>query len=411
MNGEGVAKLDGKVVLIDGAIIGENIEISILSDKGNYAIGKVDNIVSKSPHRITPQCPYFFTCGGCSLQHMDYAEQLHFKKTLVQKTLKKIARQDFSVSDTVPCDHDFGYRNKLSFSVDKKICGFKHEKSDDIIDISYCPLADDQTNKVLEIFRDFMAVYVTDTSPVRNLVIRNIAHQILVGVVTREHIDLSVFYTRLSQEFSSIGLYEIINTRRDSVVISGKINHIAGIKNIKINNFGLTYFVDLIGFHQTNINIQDKLYKKVLEFVSCGDSIINGFSGQGLLSAILSTKAKNVVGIEINKNAHLSAEKLKRDNHISNLQNVLGDFDKEIKKYLHADTVVLDPSKKGCGQSVHEIIGVKNIIYISCNPIALAKDLKILLDDYTVEQIIPFDMFPQTNSVETLVKLKYKEKK
>ena len=204
----------------------------------------------------------------------------------------------------------------------------------------------------------------------------------------------------------------IINTRNDSVVLSGKVYHIGGIKNIKVNNFGLTYFVDLLGFHQTNLEIQNKLYSKVLDYISPNAVVINGFSGQGLLTAIIAQKAKHVIGIEINKSSHASAEQLKKLNDISNMKNICGDFFKHIKTEKNkANTIILDPTKKGCGKNVMtEINGIENIIYISCNPIALSKDLNVLKDDYDIEEVTPFDMFPNTTSVETLVKLKKKVK-
>jgi tRNA/tmRNA/rRNA uracil-C5-methylase (TrmA/RlmC/RlmD family) len=166
-----------------------------------------------------------------------------------------------------------------------------------------------------------------------------------------------------------------------------------------------------LGFHQTNINIQNKLYNKVLEYILPNSKVVNGFSGQGLLSAIVAQKAKLVVGIEINKNSHFSAEKLKKDNKITNLTNICADFNKEISKHIkNTNTIILDPSKKGCGSVVmQKVKGIKNIIYISCNPIALAKDLREL-KDYNIEEVIPFDMFPNTNNVETLVKLTLKGK-
>ena len=148
----------------------------------------------------------------------------------------------------------------------------------------------------------------------------------------------------------------------------------------------------------------------MLEYISPNSKVINGFSGQGLLTAILSNSANNVVGIEINPSSHTSAEKLKKDNSITNITNICGDFFKcfkSIKK--NANTVILDPTKKGCGKNViNEIKGIENIIYISCNPIALSKDLNLLKEDYEIEEITPFDMFPNTINVETLVKLKRK---
>ena len=406
MNGEGVGKIDGKVILINNTLIGEEAEVEIVEDNKNYSIAKCKKIINKSENRQNPPCPYFYECGGCNLQHMIYTEQLNYKTILVKKTLKKVAGIDFSVSNCVACDEILNYRNKSSFNFKNNKCGFYKENSNDIVEIDSCIISSKNINKVYSLFKDFM-LSTNNLQYVKNLVVKDINNQILVGVVAKTELDLTKFYTVLQQNFANIGLYLIVNTRKDSVVLSGKIKHIAGIKEIKVQNFNLTYFVDLLGFHQTNINIQNKLYNKVLEYILPNQKVINGFSGQGLLSAILALKAKQVIGIEINKSSHKSAEKLKKDNHITNLINVCADFNTEIPKHLKdTNTIILDPSKKGCGcQVMKKINGIENIIYISCNPIALAKDLR-LLNNYAIEEIIPFDMFPNTNNVETLVKLK-----
>ena len=405
MNGEGVGKINGKIILVNNALIGEEVEIEIIKDNKNYATAKCVKIVTKSNNRQTPPCPYFNTCGGCSIQHMNYEEQLKFKTTLIKKTLKKVANIDFNVSPSIACDNIFNYRNKASFNFKNKKCGFYIENSNEIVEINNCKISNKNINRVYSLFKDFY-LSTNHEQNVKNLVVRDIENQLLIGVVVSKSFNLMPFYDILTKHFNNIGLFEVVNIRNDSVVLSGKINHIAGIKEIKINNYGLTYYVDLLGFHQTNINIQNKLYNKVLEYILPNTKVVNGFSGQGLLSAIISQKAKHVVGIEINKNSHKSAEKLKKDNNIINLTNIYADFNKEILKHIkNTHTIILDPSKKGCGRQVMEKInGIKNIVYISCNPIALAKDLRVL-KNYEIQEIIPFDMFPNTNSVETLVKL------
>ena len=344
------------------------------------------------------------------MQHMKYDEQLNFKTLLVKKTIKKITGLDLPVQPTIACLNQYEYRNKVSFNFHNKTSGFFQENSKDIVEADKCLLISKNMNKIYEIFKNFIKNQQNLTNFIKNLVIREISNQILVGVVTKKEIDLSTFCEQLCANFNQIGLYQIINNRNDSVVLSGKTIHIGGIKEIQISNFNLNYSVDLLGFHQTNIDIQNKLYSKVLEYISPNDSVINGFSGQGLLTAIIASKAKSVVGIEINKSSHLSAEKLKRENNIKNMKNVLGDFNKCAPTYFKtANTLILDPSKKGCGKEIlKHINNIKNIIYISCNPIALSKDLNILKEHYDIKEVIPFDMFPNTKNVETLVKLSLK---
>lgn len=407
MNAEGVAKHEGKIILIKNALIDEDVDVEIVEEYQNYSIGKLKKVIVKSNQRVDVKCPYFYECGGCDLQHMSYQEQLKYKTKLVQKTIKKIANLEISVANCVACDNIFKYRNKASFNFKNNLSGFYKNKTNTIVEIEKCIITSDNINNVYSIFKNTIDSSISPL--IKHLVVREINNQILVGVVSNKQIDLQPFYNNLKTNFEHIGLYLIINTRKDSVVLSGKIIHIAGIKEIKINNFDLTYSVDLLGFHQTNLNIQNKIYNKVLEYISPSSTVVNGFSGQGLLSAILAKKAKHVYGIEINKSSHKSAEKLKNLNKITNLTNTCGDFNNKIKNYINSSNIlILDPSKKGCGKEIlSKVNGIKNIIYISCNPIALAKDLRHLTN-YEIEEVIPFDMFPNTNNVETLVKLKIK---
>ena len=405
MNGEGVAKIDGKVFLIPGAVLDEEVEFDINKDFKNYAQCSLTKIYKKSKNRQIPPCPYVDKCGGCGLQHMVQTEQLKFKSLLIKKTIKKICGIDVKVDDTIPSNNEFYYRNKASFNVGNSI-GFYKQNSHDIVDINECKICSQNINKVLQISKSF---FENLKLPVSNIVVRDIENQILVGVVTKQKTDLTGYLNLLQSNFKNIGLYEIINTRKDSVVISGKVIHIGGIKEIQIKNFDIDYSVDIESFHQTNLDIQNKLYDAVLTFIHKKANVINGFSGQGLLSAIIAKKAKSVIGIEINKSAHLSSEKLKKLNKIQNLTNICGDFNKEILKIKNYDTIILDPAKRGCGdKTMQAISNAKRIIYISCSPIALAKDLRIILGKYDIEKVIPFDMFPNTNNVETLVVLNKK---
>lgn len=410
MNGEGVTKVDDVVTLVPFALKDEEIELDIVKSFGNYNIAKIKKINKESQNRTTPPCPYFYKCGGCDLQHMTYEEQLNFKSLLVKKTIKKICVLDVDINPTVACDKQYHYRNKVSFNFHNSTSGFFEENSKNIVEIDNCLLISENMNKIYKIFKIFVKNNEKIANYVKNLVIREISNQILVGVVVNSDIDLSTFCVQLCAQFNNIGVYKIINKRRDSVVLSGKCFHLCGIKEINISNLGINYSVDLLGFHQTNLDIQNKLYNKVLDYISTNDIVINGFSGQGLLTAILSSKAKSVIGIEINKSSHLSAEKLKKENNIKNMKNVLSDFNKCVVSYLKsADVLILDPSKKGCGKQIlQNIKDIESIIYISCNPIALSKDLNVLKEHYQIDEITPFDMFPNTKNVETLVKLSLK---
>lgn len=433
MNGEGVAKIDGKIALVPFALIGEKVDVEIVADNKNYCQAKLNKILTPSKNRVAPPCPYFYSCGGCALQHMNYAEQLEFKTSLVKKTIKKIANLDVEVEPCVACENEYNYRNKISFVFDGSF-GFYKFNSKDIVAISECKIASENINKILALANEFFKDKPYKNE-LKNLVVRDINNQLLVGVVAKKFLEIGDFYAFLAKNFKKIGLFLIINKRNDAVVLTNNCLFVGGISEIEIENFGLKYGVDLLGFHQTNLDIQNKIYARVLNLIDNEISasnfgkqkvknvettqtktlnekqknIINGFSGAGLLSGVLAKAGNKVYGIEISKSSHKSSEKLKAENNLTNLTNICGDFNAEFKK-LDADILVLDPPKKGVGENVlKQVKKVKQIIYISCNPIALAKDLRYLKNYYIIKKIIPFDMFPNTNSVETLVNLKLKE--
>lgn len=228
-----------------------------------------------------------------------------------------------------------------------------------------------------------------------------------MGVVATKFVDLNAFYHVLKLEFKNVGLSLVINTRKDSVVLAGKTINVGGIKEIELENFGVKYKIDILSFHQTNEDVQNKIYSYVLTKIKPSSIVINAYSGAGLLSAIVSAKAKQVVGVELNKASHKMAEDLKVINKIKNLQNFNMYFEKFLIKCPKNDIIILDPPKKGCGK-VLEKINSQTIIYISCNPISLSKDLRILTKNYIIEEVTPFDMFPNTVSVETVVVLRRK---
>ncbi len=411
MNGEGVGKIDGKITLIEGALKGEVVNAKLINSYKTYNVAKLENIVTPCEARVKPPCPYFYKCGGCDLQHMKYAEQLNFKTELVKKTIKKICGLDVNVSPTVPSDYDYFYRNKTSFAMNE-ILGFYRKKSNKIVEIDHCFISNEAINKVLSLFKE----YIKDKGfkkNVKHLVVRSIGNHTLVGVVANCAIEISDFYQILADNFKYASLYLIINKRHDSVILTPKYSLVGGEGFIYLKNNGINYSIDIIGFHQTNINVQDKLYSKVLDLISESFKnkpgvVINGYSGEGLLTALISQRAEHVYGIEINSASHQSAEYLKRVNNIQNMTNILGDFDTEYGK-LKADMLVLDPTKKGVGKkTMSKLVGVKEIIYISCNPISLCRDLNGVKKHYDIECVLPFDMFPNTKSVETIVKLKYK---
>ncbi len=405
MFGEGVARLNNKIVLVPGALMGEQVDVDITKEHPNYTQAKLNSVILPSPMRMNTPCGYS-ECGGCELMHMAYSEQLKFKQLLVSKTLKKVAKIDVLVSPTIAAENQFNYRNKASFACNSLI-GFYKKGSNKIVPIAECKLVDNNINLALNLFNDFIKQYAP--AGIKNLVVRSIDNQVLVAVVCVKHIPLAPYIQLLKNAFKKVGVYLVINTRKDSVVLTNNLTHLYGIKQIETESFGIKYSVGINSFHQTNLDIQNKLYTHVLSLIKPNSRVVNGFSGVGLLSALAAQKASEVVGIEIEKSAHNEAENLKKANKIQNLTNICGDFLVKFNQSM-CDTLILDPAKHGCGKQVmQKVIGVKNLIYVSCSPISMSKDLREIEKYYIIEDVQPFDMFPNTTSVETVVKLKLKE--
>ena len=271
------------------------------------------------------------------------------------------------------------------------------------MDVGFCLLADNAINLALKEIKAYISTHPIKS--LKNIVIRSLNDQTLIAMVCSKKENLLPLAEHLKQSLKNFGLYLVENPRHDSVVIAGKISFIYGLKNIGLTD-KIKMSIDVDSFYQTNSQIQTELYNHILNNLTPHDVVVNGYSGAGLLSALAAQKAKKVYGIEINKTSHKNAENLKKVNKIGNLTNILGDFFKNLKNISNFNTVILDPSKKGCGAEVMRAIdGVEKIFYVSCNPIALAKDLKIIKDNYTIVSLTPFDMFPQTISVETCVVL------
>lgn len=428
INGEGIGKSTDnenkdKLCFVSFALPNEDIEIEIIGDKKNYSTAKLKEILEKSEKRVTPKCKFFGVCGGCDIQHMDKSLQLEFKKIKVADTLKKISKLDIGVSDVIRLN-DYSYRNKMVFPIIRKnninIIGMFAPSSHDIVEIDSCLICNETINKVLNISKGFFRKSIlhgfdfkTKKGQLKYLVVRSINEKTLVTIVTTKIIDLEDYYQCLAQNFDNIGLSLIVSDSFDDI-LSGKYFYIDGLKNLELVEHDLKYNIDNRGFLQVNYEVKEVLYNLVLNEIDNESEVIDAYSGAGLLSAIISNKAKFVTAIEINKSARNSAINLARENNINNIKFICGD----VKNYMSSVAmhkqnliIILDPPRSGCEKSVIDAIislenNVKKIIYISCNPSTLARDLDYLKDKFVPYKIVPLDMFPQTKHVETIVCLK-----
>lgn len=424
-NGEGIGKISDFVVFIPYTLIGETVRTLILKVNKNFAFGKALDIIEKSEYRVEPVCPYFYKCGGCNLQHINYAMQLEYKTKIVKTTLEKQLNINLPMKNCYPSPISYGYRNKMQLPINEKGIGMYRENSHDLIPISNCVLCDDWIKSIIEIIKIYIqksniSLYneETNTGYLKHLLVRKIEDTFSITLVLNndnipsQKILISLLNERFKNTYS---LFCCVNKIKSNTILTNDIKCVYGTPTQKATDFNIEYFISPNSFMQINHEIQNVIYKSILNSINATDTIIDAYSGAGLLSAILSEKANEVYGIEIVESATKNADALMVHNNINNVKNINGDC-AEILPNLISDlnhhnkhiSLVLDPPRKGCDKKVIDAIlqSLPNeIYYISCNPSTLARDLKLLTKSYTINSIQPFDMFPQTKHIETLVKL------
>ena len=428
--GEGVAHADGSVIFIPYAMQGEVVRAQVLAVKKGVVYAKLISVIEKSSHRREPFCSHFAKCGGCDIQHVDYDTQLEIKKEQVAGCIKRIAKiDDFSIKVN-PSNREQGSRNKLTmpFGLDsgKATLGFYSERSHRVVPVSCCPLGT-KVDLIIKIFTDWankynLSVYNEESGIglLRAISVRNYGEKYMFTLVaSKEKVPrLEDLVETLNQEFDEPVVYLNVNSKKTNVVLGDKNIHLSGAKKLKGEALGVRFELSPFSFAQVNDFVRDALYQKVLSFVDEGDVVIDAYSGAGLMSVLLAKKAKMVYGAEIIPDAVKDANYCAEQNGVKDkVVNKTGDCAKlvpEIVKEIDKNsdlTVVLDPPRKGCDQTVLESVmsaKPKKIIYVSCNPATLARDLLILKEKYDLKSVELFDMFPNTKHVETLVCLSRK---
>lgn len=426
--GEGIAYGDGFTCFVPFCLPGEEVLALITKKKGGVAYAEAKKILRSVNGRIKPECAVYGKCGGCNLQHMSYDGQLDFKKNLVAGNLKKIGGVVCDVKDTVPCASPYRYRNKLQVPFGnvggKTVTGFYAEGTHDIVPTSSCPLQDVWADDLCRAAREFADRYgisaydwKSGKGLLRHLVARYVCGQLLVAVVING--DLLPYADRfaeaLSERFDKFGLFVNINKKPTNVIMGDVTKHVRGIKRIDGETCGVSFCLQPESFFQVNDDVREKLYGQAAALVredGC-EVIIDAFSGVGVLSGVLAKGGAEVYGIEIVPQAVADADDLKRRNGLDNLTNICGDVNKELITLCRRlkgkkIAMVLDPPRKGLGKETKEAIAEAapdRIVYISCDSATLARDIKDLSDIYSPVYCRPFDMFPQTAAVETVVLL------
>ncbi len=412
VDGQGVCKKDGLVVFVKEMIPGEVADVKIIADKKNMAYGIIDRLIVKSKHRICPDCPISYKCGGCDFRYIDYPYQLELKKKILESTFKN-AKVDIKVNDILACDNHIGYRNKVQVPVRDHKFGFYRKFSNDIVEFDKCYVQTDLENNILNDVKDLLLKYKIDTY-FRHILIKHAigTNEVMLGFIVK---DLNVpnlnevvkAITYKYKEIKSVILN--LNTRNDNVILGDKELVLYGDDYIIDEFDGLKFKISFKSFYQVNYSQMIKLYNKAKDLadVNTDTRLLDLFSGIGTISLFMSKYCKEVTGVEIVKEAVDNAKDNAKLNNINNATFYLDDARAKLGKYLKdKDVLIVDPPRKGLSNDLIESIketNINKIVYISCNPATLARDLKLFEDQYNFSDAYPVDMFPYSTHVETVV--------
>ena len=432
--GKGVIKNGRDIIFCDGIFVGEEADIEILYQRAGVLYGKVKKLYNLSKDRIQPKCKVCTICGGCQYQQLEYKAQLDIKTKRVKDALNRIAHlKDIEINKCIGMDNPYNYRNKIQmpFGKDKKgnvVYGFYKENSHEIIPIKECQIEDKRAASILwdikELVKKYrIPVYNEDNGSglLRYVLIRTSYHfkELMVVLVVshlnfpgqRNFIDE---LTKLHPEITTI--VENENNRHTNVILGNKEKVLYGTGHIKDSILGLTFEISASSFYQVNPIQVEILYKTALDLLDINKTqvVLDAYSGVGTIGLIASKNAKQVISVEINKFAHRNAIENAKRNNVSNIEFYCDDAGEFIKNYdKQLDVVIMDPPRKGSDEKFLSTLinkKIEQIIYVSCDPETLARDLLYLSEYYKVDYVQPVDMFPMTCHVETVVRLLLNEK-
>ena len=409
VDGQGIAKANDLVIFVKGMIVGEIANVKIIAEKKNYAFGIIDELIEESPYRIKSDCPISYKCGGCDYRYIDYNYQLKLKKDVLINTFK-----DYKVNDIIPDDDPYYYRNKVQIPVKDHQMGFYRKFSNDVVVFDDCLIESKIANQIISDLKIILVNNKIDKY-FRHILIKHAqgTDEVMVGfIVNTFDLDLNDVVSYLTNKYSNIkSIILNLNDKQTNVILGDKEKLLYGVDYINDIYDGIKVKLSLKSFYQVNYNQMLKLYAKIKEFsdVCVNDNILDLYCGIGTISLYLARFAKHVTGVEIVPQAIENAKENAKANNLNNTEFILADASKNMDEYIRGkDIVVLDPPRKGISKElINSLINndINKIVYVSCNPATLARDLELFKNYYEVGNIQPVDMFPMTTHVETVVKL------
>lgn len=428
--GQGVAKIDGFPVFVPGGLPGESAQIKILNVKKNYGYGKLIEIKEKSPYRVEIPKEDMHKYGGCQLHHMSYEGQLQFKQNLVEQTLTRIGKlQDVNIHPIIGMEQPFHYRNKAQVPVGERngrlITGFYKPRTHEIIDTDESVIHMEAINDAIKIVKEIcselgVAAYNEEahTGVLRHIMARfgRKTDELMIVLITRTEKlpHRKEIVEKIVAALPNVkSVVHNVNPKRTNVILGERTQVLWG-QNVIYDYIGNVKFaISPRSFYQVNPVQTQVLYDKALAYTGLtGEEIvIDAYCGIGTISLFLAQQAKKVYGVEVVSDAINDAKKNADLNGITNVEFTVGEAETVIpnwaKEGIHADVIVVDPPRKGCDAALLKTIiemKPKRVVYVSCNPATLARDLGILeTGGYQTLEVQPVDMFPMTMHVECVV--------
>lgn len=438
LEGSGIAKIDNFTIFINGAIKGERIKIKIIKVLSSHGYGKIIEILNKSEHRKDPDCMTYTRCGGCSLRHVNYDYTLKIKKEIVKNVLRKQGLDYIKVNDVLGMESPFFYRNKLQYPVGidigkKMVMGIFSKRSHNIINTTKCMIQNELIQDVANDIFSFIKNNHISAYDEKNLkgIVRHIV--IRIGVKTNEIMCTLVLNedkidSKLEKSFIDYILSKYpqiktiiknINNKNTNVILGDKNIVLYGDGYIYDEILGYKFKISNMSFYQVNPIQTEVLYSKAIEYASLKgeETIFDLYCGIGTIGICASKNVKKLYGIETIKEAIDDAKENAKLNNIKNADFFVGDVEKKLPEFIKEnnikpDVVFIDPPRKGCEKiAIDTILNItpKKVVYVSCNPATLARDLKLFEEKYNIKEVTPVDMFPFTSHVECVVAMTLRE--
>lgn len=431
-NGEGIAKINGYTTFVLGALKGEKCKIHILKVLKTHAFAKVIQIIEKSSKRVEPDCSTFNKCGGCDLRHIAYSETLKIKQEEAQNLVNKMLKNKVKVNETVGMENPTFYRNKAIYPVtqDKKV-GIFAKRSHNIIPINECKIqtkiSQEISKYILDNWKDSIYDEETGKGLLRNIMVREGFKTDEIMLVLVQNGEKNVFETNsklkienVIKEFPKIKTIVInVNREKTNVVLSRKNIIIYGDGTITDRLGDYEFKISPNSFYQVNPVQTEKLYNLAIKGAKLkkDDILCDLYCGIGTIGIFASKYVKKVYGVEIVEEAIKDAKQNAEINKVDNIEFIQGDvevaFNKMLDNGVKPSVVIVDPPRKGLdNKTVQNLCNLKldRLVYVSCNPATLMRDLQVLEDVYKIDSITPVDNFCYSSHIECVAVLKIKEK-